>query len=449
MSERFEVLEKLGEGGMGVVYRARDLRHGREVALKVLKGASERHQARFQREARALARLQHPGIVRAFEFTRHDGDPCLVLQYLPGQSLLELLARRGPLPPQEAVSIVAQVGEALVHVHAQGILHRDLKPENVVLHDGRPVLLDFGLCKASTEGDARVLTLKHMGVGSPGYAAPEQINDAHNVDALSDVYGLGATLYALLCARPPFVAEHEHEVLLATLKQDPQPPSTHNPAVDPALDALCLRCLEKEPRRRYRSAAALVADLQAYLRGEALSEPEELISSGDTLPPTEAFAKLMEVGFSSDDLVAGPRTPSQHGQVGDAQVEAGDFAAAAASYRKALAGEDDPAVRLKLAYALRRGGQPRESLEAYTQVLAVWPDDYRVHVGRGAARANLEDFAGAAVDFRRALKAVPREHPERRRIKSAYIAASKKVRETKLDRVRLVAPPSTLPPPQD
>jgi predicted Ser/Thr protein kinase len=263
---RYQIRELLGRGGMGAVYRAFDPQLGREVAIKVLKGRgrrSEDQRARFLREAEVLARLRHPHVVALHEVGELDGALYLVLDLVEGETLEARLRRMGPLDVSEALRITTQLARALVQVHERGALHRDLKPENVLL-DGelRPLLTDFGLAFDFESEDRLSKTGNFM--GTPGFASPEQARgDRGAVAAPTDVFGLGAILYACLTGRAPFAGATLLMVVAATQQGTPDLPSSDRPDVPRALDAICMRCLEKDPQDRYPSAAALLEALEA------------------------------------------------------------------------------------------------------------------------------------------------------------------------------------------
>ena len=267
--DRFELREIIGRGGFGTVYRAFDPQRGTEVALKLLVSLEERQRRRFAREVQATARLTHPGVARLLESGEHEGLPWLALELVPGPSLAER-ARQG-LPPEQAARIMRDVARAVAHAHGQKVLHRDLKPHHVLLAaDGTPKVIDFGLAFLA---DARTqLTRTGAPLGTPAYMAPEQVDPSRRggkpLDARTDVWGLGATLYHALTGRAPFLAEGPELLLVAVLEQEPEPPGRVAPGVPPALEAVCLRALEKDPRRRYPDAQAFAADLERFLRGE-------------------------------------------------------------------------------------------------------------------------------------------------------------------------------------
>ncbi|MGE0706555.1 MAG: WD40 repeat domain-containing serine/threonine protein kinase [Planctomycetota bacterium] len=268
----YQVRGELGRGAMGVVLRAWDPQAGREVALKVLRGrADDQTLGRFRREAEALGRIAHPNVVAVHSAGVHEGRPFLVLELVPeARSLQQVLDREGALPPAEAARLVACLARATEHVHALGLLHRDLKPDNVLLRaDGQPLLGDFGLARA-LDGEGERLTRSNVALGTPGYWSPEQA--AGELGALgpaTDVYGLGATLFALLTREPPFAYPELTRTMVATVSEPPRPPSRLAPGVSPALDAIVLRCLAKDPALRFPSAAALADALEQSERAPA------------------------------------------------------------------------------------------------------------------------------------------------------------------------------------
>jgi serine/threonine-protein kinase len=268
----FELLDELGRGGMGVVYKARQKSLNRLVALKmILRGefATPADLARFEAEARAAAHLDHPNVVPVYGAGSHDGQAYFSMRYVEGETLSAVLAR-GPLRPQEAARLLAAVARAVEYAHRRGVLHRDLKPSNVLLdRTGEPHVTDFGLAKR-VDGPG----LSHTGsiVGTPAYMAPEQVSGRHGSPGpASDVYSLGVILYEMLTGRPPFQAASRWDTLHMVLEQDPVRPRLLNPQVDPDLELICLKCLQKDPALRYAGAAALAADLEAVRTGGPLS----------------------------------------------------------------------------------------------------------------------------------------------------------------------------------
>ena len=267
----FELLEELGRGGMGVVYKARQVGLNRVVALKmILSGshASPGELARFRREAEAVARLNHPNVVQVHEVGEADGRPFFALEFVEGGSLDRKLAGT-PLPPREAAALVEKLAGAMAAAHAAGLIHRDLKPANVLLEtDGTPKVTDFGLARRIEAGPG--LTTTGAVVGTASYMAPEQAQGGKEVEPLADVYALGAILYECLTGRPPFRAASAFDTLLQVVNQEPVPPRQLNARVPHDLETIALKCLRKEPGKRYASASALADDLGRFLRGQPI-----------------------------------------------------------------------------------------------------------------------------------------------------------------------------------
>jgi WD40 repeat protein len=268
----YEVLEVLGRGGMGVVYRARHLKLGHEVALKmILAGglADVQEQARFLLEATAVARLHHPGIVRLLEFGEDQG-PFFCLEFIDGGSLRDRI-KNGPLPPRGTAALIEKLAQAMQHAHEHGIVHRDLKPANVLLtRRGEPKIADFGLAKQMDAADD--LSGSGAILGTPSYMAPEQAEGRRrDVGPTTDVWSLGAILYECLTGQVPFQGSTAQETLQRVIGQEPTPPRRLVPSLPRDLETICLRCLEKDPKKRYLSAAALADDLGRFLRGEPVA----------------------------------------------------------------------------------------------------------------------------------------------------------------------------------
>jgi WD40 repeat protein/tRNA A-37 threonylcarbamoyl transferase component Bud32 len=266
----YEILSELGRGGMGVVYKARQTRLGRVVALKmILSGshAGKEQLARFRTEAEALARLQHPNIVQVFEVGESEGRPYFSLEFCEGGSLDRKLAGV-PLPPEQAAPLCETVARAIAAAHRASVIHRDLKPANVLLTvDGTPKVTDFGLAKKLDEAGQT-----HTGevMGTPSYMAPEQAEGKKEIGPAADVYALGAMLYEMLTGRPPFRAATTLETLMQVVLSEPVPPRQLNTKVPRDLETICLKCLAKECRQRYASAEELAEDLRRWREGEPI-----------------------------------------------------------------------------------------------------------------------------------------------------------------------------------
>ncbi|HTU25124.1 MAG TPA: serine/threonine-protein kinase, partial [Pirellulales bacterium] len=265
----YELMDELGTGGMGVVYRARQISLDRVVALKMIlagRTAGSADLARFRAEAESAAGLDHPGIVPVYEVGSEGGQPYFTMKYVAGTTLAERLAA-GPMPAREAAALLAPVCRAVAFAHGRGVLHRDLKPANILIDvDGRPHVSDFGLAKR-IETNAN-LTRSGAILGTPSYMAPEQAGGRGVLGPASDVYSLGTILYQMLTGRPPFQAASPVDTILLLLEQEPLPPRLINPRADRELEMIALRCLQKPPELRYADAAALADDLEAYLADE-------------------------------------------------------------------------------------------------------------------------------------------------------------------------------------
>jgi len=268
----YELLEEVGRGGQGVVFRARQKSLNRIVALKVIslgQWASKAHLKRFRLEAEAAARLEHPGIVPIHEVGERDGSCYFSMKFVEGGQLDEV-ARREPMPIRRAVELIAKVARTVHYAHEHGILHRDIKPGNILLDaKGEPHLTDFGLARLVESESSVTQTLDVL--GTPSYMAPEQaVGNNSAITSATDVYGLGAVFYQLLTGQPPFAGGATYETIKLLLDSEPRPPQLLNPKIDRDLSTICLKCLEKDPKRRYSSALALAEDLERWLKHEPI-----------------------------------------------------------------------------------------------------------------------------------------------------------------------------------
>jgi eukaryotic-like serine/threonine-protein kinase len=268
----YELLREIGRGGMGVVYQARQKGLDRSVAVKMILAnhlATPELVRRFQAEAKAAARLRHSNIVHIHDVGQLDGQDFFAMEYIEGPSLAERILD-GPVDFPTTVRLMATVARAVEHLHQQGIVHRDLKPSNILLDaDGQPYVTDFGLAKVFAVGGD--MTATGVIAGTPSYMAPEQASGRRTrVSPATDIYSLGAILYELLTGAPPFRAETPLDTLMEVLSGDPVMPRTINPHVPRGLELICLKCLEKEPEKRYASAAELADDLDRFARGDVL-----------------------------------------------------------------------------------------------------------------------------------------------------------------------------------
>jgi tetratricopeptide (TPR) repeat protein/tRNA A-37 threonylcarbamoyl transferase component Bud32 len=308
----YDLLEVLGRGGMGVVFKARQRGLARLVALKMIlagRDAGEAELARFKTEAEAAARLQHPNIVQIHEVGAHHGRAYLALEFCPGGGLDRKLSGT-PLPPGEAARLVETLGRAVHAAHQAGVVHRDLKPANVLLAaDGTPKVSDFGLAKMLDEAGQ---TASGAVMGTPSYMAPEQAGyrpgaPAAGVGPAADVYALGAILYECLTGRPPFRAPTALETLLQVQTDEPVPPRQLQPRTPRDLETICLKCLHKEPAKRYATAEALAEDLERWLGGEpVVARPAgRLERLGKWARRRPAVAALLAVTAAAALAVAG------------------------------------------------------------------------------------------------------------------------------------------------
>jgi serine/threonine protein kinase/tetratricopeptide (TPR) repeat protein len=414
----YRIRDELGRGSGGEVYRAL-APDGQSVAIKLLRagGDEDRRRRRFQREVDAMLRLRHPGILPVIDFGRAHGRPFLVMPYVEGASLEERL-RTGPLPVVQAVRLVITLADAVHHAHGEGVLHRDLKPANVLIGPAdAPLLTDFGLA-LELEGERTRLTATGSLLGTPGYWSPEQaVGDLERLGPATDVYGLGATLYALLTGQPPVTGRSLHEVLAATAYGRVTPVRTLRPQVDHELERVIMRSLSAAPEDRYQTPEDLALALECALaprgrrsplllaipgvvlaalaggialaasrraeRAQAPVEPPPAASDGDPTPPV-----------APPPPPAPP--PADEASPGDPQPSSPPTAEQVA----ALIAEGDECFA---------SGDPGGALAAFTRLLELDPGSADALVGRGMALADLDRVGEGLEEIDRAL-AIDPEH---------------------------------------
>src|SRR5690348_16765134 len=283
LGERYQLQDPIGRGGMATIYRGRDLRMDRTVAIKVLRevySTDPKFVTRFQREAKAASSLQHPNIVQVFDYGQSDGNYFIVMELVEGVDLRRYLRTRGSLSIDRAVRIAHDVALGLGAAHRRGIVHRDVKPQNILVgHDGSIKLTDFGIASVYKDINAERLTTTGMTLGTVQYYAPEQAQ-GEIVNPAADVYALGIVMYEMLTGRTPFEGDTPVAVAMQHIQDAPLAPSQLNPNIPPALEEIILRCLEKVPEMRYRNGTLLARAL------ELLSEQEGVVA----LPATPTGA---------------------------------------------------------------------------------------------------------------------------------------------------------------
>jgi len=345
--EKYELLDELGHGGMATVYRARDTRLDRMVALKVLHPhlrAAPEARTRFTREARSVARLKHPNILEIYDYSGEDSDESYIAAELLTGPTLEGLITDGPLPAEIAACIGAQIAHALQAAHESGIVHRDVKPGNVLVHEARVVkLADFGIAQMV---DSQSFTATGQILGSPGHMAPEQI-EGDIIDARTDVFALGTVLYFLAAGRLPFVGRNPHQVLKRIVDGQYADPVRVNPRAGATLGAIIARCLATDPADRYPSALALAEALEAFVAEIGIEDVDEALAAFLSAP-VEETARLERVTVEA--LCAR----------GEALAAAGDIPGALARFNRVLAIDDGNEAVLR---AVERLGRRRQLAE--------------------------------------------------------------------------------------
>ena len=294
---RYAVLEPVGSGGMAEVYRARDELLGRDVAVKVLNDRLSRDKSfveRFKREAQSAANLNHPNVVSLYDYGADDGAYYIVMEYIEGKSLGDMVAESGALLPERAAEIAADVAAALERAHSSGLVHRDIKPTNImVTRTGQTKVTDFGIARALGQSSEQTqMTQTGMVIGTAAYLSPEQAQ-GNPVDARSDVYSLGCVLYEMLTGRPPFAGETPLAIAYKHVREDPGAPSAVNADVPRELDAVTLKALSKNPDNRYSSAHEMREDLQRFLAGQQVHATPLMATQTVVAPPVSSGTQVI------------------------------------------------------------------------------------------------------------------------------------------------------------
>ena len=440
------ILERLGIGGMGVVYRAYDREARRFVALKLIKAewwgdsteASGREaKSRFRNEAQALAQLEHDHIVPIYDIGHADGLVYFSMRLIKGCSLAEMIRGDGPLDPCRAAFYIAPIARAVQYAHDHQILHRDLKPGNVMLdEDDRPLLIDLGLCKSLDATDFTSVSGKPMGTAE--YMAPEQARGVKDVGIAVDIYGLGATLFALLAGRPPFSGTSPVVVLRKVIEEEPDWPPERDQSVGRELKAICLKCLEKDPSHRFRSAGELAEALRKYLDGEptgvTLPGPWTRLVRWIRRNPWRAAAAAIAVVAAMVTTTAWARAARRDRETAEAFVrdlptipmadlprKVRELEAYRGSINPRLdqlirAGPVDPEVRPRIALALLPS-EPSWANELADRLLVCGPEEHRI------IREALRDHGTDVAPKLRAALDDPRSDPGRRSRAAAALIA--------------------------
>jgi serine/threonine-protein kinase len=301
LSGRYEIERELGAGGMATVYLATDIRHQRQVALKVLRGdlAMSLGADRFLREIRIAANLNHPHILALFDSGESNGFLYYVMPFIAGSTLRERIDREGELPIREAVGFIREVADALAFAHSQGVVHRDIKPDNVMLAGSHAVVADFGVAKAVSAATGRDhLTTSGVALGTPAYMSPEQATADPHVDHRSDIYALGVMAYELLSGRTPFMAATPQAVLAAHVTEEADPLRKYRKGISPELELVVMKCLAKRPADRWQSASEMLPYLDAALTPSSGLTPTKTLPLPAVTPgrTTSRRAMLATVG---------------------------------------------------------------------------------------------------------------------------------------------------------
>lgn len=404
----YRIIEKLGSGGMATVFKAYHPALDRYVALKVLHPAFREDPnflARFQREARIVARLEHPRIVPIYDFSEHEGHPYLVMRFLEGETL-KARFQRGKLPLEEVLRIGRAVAEALTYAHDQSVLHRDIKPSNVFLTpEGGIFLTDFGLARMAEAGESTLS--RDMMVGTPAYISPEQAKGETDLDVRTDVYSFGVVLYELLVGRVPFVADTPYSVIHDHIFTPLPLPRKLNPELSEPMERVLLKALAKEREDRYQSVAELIAALE-----EAASATPTVVTVPAERPVERPRRRRWWLWAAAGAALiclclGGLLAISRLGKEGNAQrllrqaeaaAEAGDTERALELYQQAW-GDEPTLVKayLEAGRLLLREGERQAAIQVYTVGLEANPDNAELHLAMAQALILDDNWAGAVI----------------------------------------------------
>ncbi|MBI4613656.1 MAG: protein kinase, partial [Planctomycetes bacterium] len=391
-----EILDELGRGGMGAVYRARDLVTGQVVALKVLLGgdeASRIHVKRFQREVDLVKALGHRNIVAIHKFGIEEGYHYFTMDFVDGPTLKDALKNRA-MGAKRAVQVFIRILSALDHAHRKGIVHRDLKPSNVILdRDGEPLLTDFGLAKR-IDSESQ-LTKTESAVGTPHYMSPEQVSGGRiRITAQTDLYAVGVMLYQVVAGRLPFRADNQAQLYNQILHEEAEPPSTHNPAVDKSMDTICLKAIAKHSEDRYPTAREFADDLKRYLAGEPIrARPQSKMSRTwrkVKSNPRTTLALSLAVAIAVASVgIAFLLSRSDTGGPGVTPAEIA---------------RREAEVELERGLRFLESGKAANAAEAFQRALALDPTFTEASLGLARSLAALGDFSGASSILEGVLK---------------------------------------------
>ena len=432
LHDRYRIVERIGDGAMGAVYRGERVKLGRWVAVKFLLeeyAATPDGLRRFEVEARAMSRLAHPNCVAVTDFGVEDGTPYLVMEFAPGKSLRELLREEEKIAPSRAIAIVRQVLAGLVHAHGQGIVHRDIKPENILLasvegHGEHVRILDFGLAKLR---DDAIFT-SGMALGTPGYMSPEQTL-GRPVDARADVYATGILLHELIAGLKPFVSDDPHEVMRMHRDASPAPLRQAGAAVSPELEAAVLRALSKSPADRFDSASNFLDALRAVPEAASMATPAPVLAPAPRAPTASppisaakrrrAITAAAAVGGLAVLLAIGLFFGSDDGGAAGAKVVAIDASAGAdMDFAPEPAGavppEPEDVARIR-ARAAR--GSRTSAIRALEQIRTRSPERAEVHYALGNLMADSMWWTDSVEAYRMALALGPGYRSDERLIR--------------------------------